>query len=393
MNRTGYKKISLKIALAVLLVAAFSLLAGSIQGQAAAARTVRDIFDAKYYADTYPDAYELFGYNWEMLYTHFMTQGIYEGRCASTLLDVAQYRRENPDLDAMFKNDWDAYVAHYFTRGIYEGRDPGVSDNLSQAEMTAEGTENFGVTEEMIDDFYADSVFVGDSVMLGFRNYAMKNADTYLGNVQFLASGSFSVNNALQPPSADSTHPIYNGKQRYIEESIALMQADRVFLFFGINDVALAELPDVCDKYTELINRIREESPDVEIYILSATYTLAGQGGRKLNNENLAALNALMQERAEEYGWGYVDIMSALDDGRGNLAAEYCSDGYLHQNSAAYDIWSEVLREYAREQLADENKDDADDTNDTNKEDDADGANKEDDANDANKEDNADDIE
>lgn len=351
------KKISTKIILAILLAVALSIFAGSIQGNAASARTVRDIFDAKYYADTYPDVYELFGYNWDMLYTHFMTQGIYEGRCASTLLDVAQYRRENADLDAMFKNDWDAYVAHYFTRGIAEGRDPGVADNLSGMEMTSEGTVSSNVTEAMIDDFYTNSVFVGDSVMLGFRNYAMKNAETYLGEIQFLASGSFSVNNALQPPSSTSTHPIYDGQQRYIEESIALMQADRVFLFFGINDVALAELPDVCDKYTELIGRIQEESPDVEIYIISATYTLAGQGGKKLNNENLSALNEMMQERAVENGWGYVDIMSALDDGNGNLAPEYCSDGYLHQNTAAYDIWSEVLREYARTQLTDQNTD------------------------------------
>lgn len=351
------RNISTKVILAILLAAALSISAGSIQGHAASARTVRDIFDAKYYADTYPDVYELFGYNWDMLYSHFMTQGIYEGRCASTLLDVAQYRRENADLDARFKNDWDAYVAHYFTRGIYEGRDPGVSDNLSLMETAAEETDASGVTEEMIDGFYADSVFVGDSVMMGFRNYAMKNTDTYLGELQFLASGSFSVNNALQPPSSTSTHPIYNGKQRYIEESIALMQADRAFLFFGINDVALLELPDLCDKYTELIHRIQEESPDIEIYIISATYTIAGQGGRKLNNENLCALNTMMQERAEENGWGYIDIMSALDDGNGNLAEEYCSDGFLHQNSAAYDIWSEVLREYARTQLASENID------------------------------------
>ncbi len=352
MNKNICTKIMLAIALTVML----SISAGSLQGHAASPRTVRDIFDAKYYADTYPDVYDLFGYNWDMLYTHFMTQGIYEGRCASTLLDVAQYRRENADLDAMFKDDWDAYVAHYFTRGIREGRDPGVVDDPSLVGMAAEGTEDAAVTEEMIDDFYANSVFVGDSVMLGFRNYAMKNADTYLGKIQFLASGSFSVNNALQPPSSESTHPIYDGKQRYIEESISLMQADRVFLFFGINDVALAELPDVCDKYVELIGRIREQSPDVEIYIISATYTLAGQGGKKLNNENLSALNSLMQEKASENGWGYIDIMSALDDGNGNLAEEYCSDGYLHQNTAAYDIWSEVLREYARTQMEEDSE-------------------------------------
>ena len=57
------RNIFTKVILAVLLVAALGISVGSIQGEAASPRTVRDIFDAKYYADTYPDVYEMFGYN------------------------------------------------------------------------------------------------------------------------------------------------------------------------------------------------------------------------------------------------------------------------------------------------------------------------------------------
>ena len=34
-------------------------------------------------------------------------------------------------------------------------------------------------------------------------------------------------------------------------------------------------------------------------------------------------------------GWGFVDVAEALADENGDLAAEYCSDGFAHQNPEA----------------------------------------------------------
>ena len=50
---------------------------------------------------------------------------------------------------------------------------------------------------------------------------------------------------------------------------------------------------------------------------------------------------------AEKNGWGYVDVADALADENGDLAEEYCSDGFAHQNPEAYDVWVSVLRKYA----------------------------------------------
>lgn len=206
--------------------------------------------------------------------------------------------------------------------------------------------------EEEIDTYFADSVFVGDSIMLGFRNYCMKQKDSYLNNIKFLAAGSFSVTNSLWDVTEKSVHPVYQGKKRQIWESISMMEdVKRVFLFFGMNDLNVSGLEGTCEKYQQLISKIKEQSPDVEIHIISMTYTLKGAGKGKLKNDTIREFNILLQDMAKENGWGFLDMATPLSDENGDLAEKYCSDGYVHQSRAAYDVWSTVIRDYARAQL------------------------------------------
>lgn len=187
--------------------------------------------------------------------------------------------------------------------------------------------------------------------MVGFRNYCMKKEEeSFVKGIQFLAVGSYSAFNAAKPVKGDNVHPLYKGKKYQLWDAIPLMDVKRVFILLGMNDISILGLEGARDQYKEVIDKIVEACPDVEIHILSTTYTLKGKGGGKLNNENLAKYNELLQEMAEENGWGYMDIATPISDGKGNLAAEYCSDDFVHLSSAAYDIWETELREYANTQ-------------------------------------------
>lgn len=207
------------------------------------------------------------------------------------------------------------------------------------------------VTEEKIDTYFDDSVFVGDSIMLGFRNYAMKKEDTFLKKIKFLAAGSFSANNALWPVDDKSVHPVYQGKQRQIWESISLMRGKRVFLMFGMNDLNVYGLEGTCDAYKELIDKIEEKNPGTEFYIMSMTYVLKGKDKGLLENDTIREFNAMLKQMAKENDWGYVEIADAIADENGDLGEEYCSDEFAHQKPEAYDVWVEVLRKYAQERL------------------------------------------
>ena len=112
------------------------LLSGSMRVSAAG---VRDVFDAKYYADTYSDLKGAFGDDAEALFQHYMVCGLKEGRSGSKVFDGTEYRSAYEDLEKAFGDDWDAYVNHYLVHGINEKRTAGVYGeiDLSKADDSA----------------------------------------------------------------------------------------------------------------------------------------------------------------------------------------------------------------------------------------------------------------
>lgn len=241
-------------------------------------------------------------------------------------------------------------LGDYTGATVYASEEKTTKTQETEVQTKDEAKEE-GLTEEELAQYYGDSVFVGDSIMVGFRNYCMKKEEeSFVKGIQFLAVGSYSAFNAAKPVKGDNVHPLYKGKKYQLWDAIPLMDVKRVFILLGMNDISILGLEGARDQYKEVIDKIVEACPDVEIHILSTTYTLKGKGGGKLNNENLAKYNELLQEMAEENGWGYMDIATPISDGKGNLAAEYCSDDFVHLSSAAYDIWETELREYANTQ-------------------------------------------
>ncbi len=128
-----------------ILVAAMVGVMVMANGSQVSAAGLKDVFDAKYYAEQYPDLQQAYGNNEKALYQHFMKYGIKEGRQMSPILDVVAYRNNNSDLNAAFGNDWDAYVKHYFKYGVYENRDNGTDfDVLKYVESYKDVKDAFG---------------------------------------------------------------------------------------------------------------------------------------------------------------------------------------------------------------------------------------------------------
>ena len=202
------------------------------------------------------------------------------------------------------------------------------------------------VTEADINAFYSDAVFVGDSIMEDFQLFCRQHqGDPFLAQMTFLARTSFSLHNAYMPISKKSKHPIWQGEQRFIWESVRMTGKKTVYMMFGQNDLDMGK--DSMQKYCQLIAKIREQTPDAKFVIMSMTYTLKGKGKGPINNDNIRAFNAEMQAVAAQNGWGFIDMATPTSDGAGNLRPEYCSDHYVHHTNAAYRVWENVLKDYA----------------------------------------------
>lgn len=122
--------------------AAAVFLTGTFSSSAAG---LKDIFDAKYYADNNADLKAAYGYDEEKLFEHFVKHGLKEDRKLSPILNVAAYREAYKDLDAAFGDNWDAYVQHFMEVGAYEKRAEGVLFNpVIYAEAYEDVAKAFG---------------------------------------------------------------------------------------------------------------------------------------------------------------------------------------------------------------------------------------------------------
>lgn len=117
----------------------FSVFVGS--SLCVSAEGLSDVFDADYYAEQNPDVVAIFGSDPTVLFNHFVTYGVNEGRQGMASFNVTQYRNAYADLQAAFGNNWDAYVEHYFTSGINENRTIGVYGTVTRMGDTVAAPE------------------------------------------------------------------------------------------------------------------------------------------------------------------------------------------------------------------------------------------------------------
>lgn len=209
------------------------------------------------------------------------------------------------------------------------------------------------------DAFFNDSVFVGNSVMLGYKNFTNKqragSIPDFLGKAKFFCAGSWGVyhNNRTLASSSKATNPEYAGEKYSVEDVVGVMGVKTVYInFMGLNDLALYYDSKNCarkcaDDVIKLIKKINDRYPDVDVVILSATYLTASRNNyASLNNKNLSMLNNYLLDYCNENGLDFVDIASQLTE-KGCLADKYASDGYCHIGTGGYKIWTAILRDYA----------------------------------------------
>ena len=187
--------------------------------------------------------------------------------------------------------------------------------------------------------FFDDAVIVGDSIsMTLFRCH-----NGMLGNAQFLVQGSYSLHNAVY----DSAAMNYRGHlYKNLEDAIAATGARKVFIMLGVNDLGLFGVDKTMDFYRMMIESIQSTCPNTQIYIQSMTPVWTGAEGRLLTNYNIHLVNYRLRLLTQEYGCGFIDIASYMQDFTGGLATAYTSDRYVHLSEAGVKVWASVLRAY-----------------------------------------------
>lgn len=200
----------------------------------------------------------------------------------------------------------------------------------------------------VVDSFFNDALFVGDSVSLKLKLYTINqiNKGKYpLGHATFFTAGSFGWNNSLWSVNkSNSVHPMLNGKKMQIADAVVASNAKKVFLMLGINDLGPYGVDGAYSAAEKVINEIKKKSPDTVIYIQSVTPIAQGCERGKINNSNVQKLNEKFKSLCKKEGYIYLDIWSIM--GGYTLKREYCSDPDgmgIHFTNSACQKWIDYL--------------------------------------------------
>ena len=227
------------------------------------------------------------------------------------------------------------------------------SGSSSEAPSGPDGNVPYALPEsaKVDDSYFDDAVFIGDSVSLKLERYTTQQRSAnpnFFGKAQFLTAGSMGSGNALEAPSSESIHPLYNGQKMSLADSVKACGAKKVYIMLGMNDMAIYGVDGAVENMETLIEGILEKTPDAKIYVESATPLVASKNiaDNKLNNTNLNAYNQKLSALCQEKGWYFVNVWSTVDDGTGNLKVSYCSDPDdmgIHFTDAGCEAWIDYL--------------------------------------------------
>ena len=106
---------------------------------------IKELFNAKEYAEMYPDVVKALGTSEEALWNHFVTYGFSEGRSLSKDFNVFAYASSYPDLQAAFGDDLASYYMHYINFGKTEKRPLITIEKAEKAGVVVYGVKGIAI--------------------------------------------------------------------------------------------------------------------------------------------------------------------------------------------------------------------------------------------------------
>ena len=97
--------------------------------------------------------------------------------------------------------------------------------------------------------------------------------------------------------------------------------------------------------YKKIIAKIREKSPDTEVYVQSVLPVTSDRETAGRNNESIIELNKNLNILASQYNLTFVDLFSLIARSDNTLDPLYSTDG-LHLNGKGYLVWKNAVQQY-----------------------------------------------
>lgn len=192
------------------------------------------------------------------------------------------------------------------------------------------------------DDFFANAMFVGDSITTGIDLYNIVkgapvvaytgiNSNTIMTR-QVFRSGSYKITFLQQMKK-------YNPKHIYI--------------MLGINGIAFQSKEKFISGYSDFVDAVKKQHPNANIYLQSILPVTANKqkSDSRFANSKINSYNKAILKLAKEKGVYYLDVAESFKNSNGCMPGAASADG-IHFGTAYYRRWIEYLRRHVVRRVA-----------------------------------------
>ena len=205
--------------------------------------------------------------------------------------------------------------------------------------------------------YFADALFVGDSIMEGIRQYVAleRKSGDMLPGARFLASTAGITLADLVGDRIGGPRYRWQGEELPFTDIVTAAAPGKLFLLLGLNDMAAADadLAAAMDRYSRLIDLLRTTVPGAEIIVITNPPKVAGSwlpdytANRSFGNELIDSFVAALTQLCSEKNVPVVDAHTALSDDSGVLPEEWCRDGFVHLSNEGSAVVVDLVYDFA----------------------------------------------
>lgn len=188
--------------------------------------------------------------------------------------------------------------------------------------------------------YFGKCMFVGDSISVGFSDYQFISAKNVIAEIGM----------NIEKINSEPMKTAY-GELTAIE---ALKAADpeNVYIMLGSNGIAWLPTNTMIEYYSEFVDSIMTQMPEVDIYILSIPPVTAEREvaeSEPILNSDIDNYNSELLKMANEKQIHYVDINTTLKNNDGKLPSEEAQDDGMHFVKNTYSVVVDYILSHTAE--------------------------------------------
>lgn len=191
----------------------------------------------------------------------------------------------------------------------------------------------FDFTEGAVDEsWYDDVLFIGDSRVVGLRDYARS------GNADYFCSVGMSVFNCKTRAESDKDFPTQT-----LESLLSSRTYGKIFISLGINECGYP-IDSLISAYSELVDMVRQYQPNATIVLqgIMAVSKNYAKNGSYFAPSNIRAINDRICQLSDGILTFYIDVNTVFTDSEGYLLTDISGDG-CHLSAKYAAVWAQWI--------------------------------------------------